>query len=369
MAFQGGRRTRKGESIEDLVNNPFDQFELAVGVFTHKQENGDFDKLYTAVYYHRVKTGKITPCVDKAGIEKEPTDEDGLLALVKVINSSGDDIIQDVYPLLMVKEPKPYCFRKIVLNLCTKPKSMKDVNTKGVDHFEYAHASEFPVEEDHLQLLQKISVFDDEKILYPTTKVKFLDSIWPINSNDCSSDLLGLYLKIKNAEREMVPQVWLFMNNIFEANERYCDDHHITGAGRKNALKYIIAYVYIHEMMHRYFDIRPDLNLKRHIPQIEEPMAEYATLKFCKSFGDDLLFDIAVDMVNEKRNGCFNYYALGYDLYKREKDHPNDHPDLIEKYRRVSMIIHKNNEPYINDADSIVDLINNYDADLQKASK
>lgn len=250
--------------------------------------------------------------------------------------------------------------------MCTKPESIKITEKTGVDNFEYIHASEYSVTKELTDLLKDISFHDERmKELYSTTKVKFLDSLW---SDECCPDVLGLYTKIRNNQGEMVPQVWLFLNRIYEANKCFCDRHEIKDVGRKNALKYMIAYVYIHEMMHRYFDIRPDLNLKRSVPEIEEPLAEYATLKFCESFGDDDLLCISENMVKEKRNSR-HYYALGYDLFKSE-DVPSD---LKEKYQRVSMIIHQGNDPVIDmfksgvGVNSIVNLINHYDEILQKA--
>lgn len=364
MAFLTGNRARKKETILNVLGQEFESFEAAVGVFTRipNPEVNDIDKLYASTYYHRVKTEQPTRCLEKANdIEKEPCVVKDLLDLVRLIESSGDDIMKDIYPILTKDKPKPYCFKSIVLDLCTIPGTMRKVNRIGIDVFEYTHASEYSVEEDQLLLLQKISKCMEES--YLTTQVKFLDSVW---SDECCPDVLGLYTKIRNNQGEMVPQVWLFLNRIYEANKCFCDGHGIKDVGRKNALKYMIAYVYIHEMMHRYFDIRPDLNLKRSVPEIEEPLAEYATLKFCESFGDNLLLDISEIMVKEMRNSRYPYYALGYDLFKSG----NVPSDLKEKYQRVSMIIHQNNEPVSKmgkpGVNSIVKLINHYDEILQK---
>ena len=355
--------------VVDIDNIPsFWSFDASFYAFIINNNDVNIvDKLYAAVYYHRVKTKQQTKCVEKAGIEDKlhyaESYEEGFAELVKQMKSSGDDIIKDVYPLLAAN----YFFdsKPIVLDLCTKPESIKITEKTGVDNFEYIHASEYSVTKELTDLLKDISFHDERmKELYSTTKVKFLDSLW---SDECCPDVLGLYTKIRNSAGEMVPQVWLFLNKIYVENEKYCDKRGIQGEGRKNALKYIIAYVYIHEMMHRYFDIRPDLNLKRSVPEIEEPMAEYATLKFCESFGDDDLLCISENMVKEKRNSR-HYYALGYDLFKSE-DVPSD---LKEKYQRVSMIIHQGNDPVIDmfksgvGVNSIINLINHYDEILQK---
>ena len=324
------------QSIENLLKD-------------HESEMTDIQKLYAAVCYYREEK------VNTTFKFKE------LLTYVDEKISSNEDIMQDVYPLLK----EEYRFIKLMaIDICTTPKGMTVLNNKGVDCFEYTHASEYPVTVDHLNLLKQINAFNAGMTdAYLTTKVKFLDSVW---SDECCSDLLGLYKRIKNEKGEVVPQVWLFLNRIYEANEQYCDKHQITGEGRKNTLKYIIAYVYIHEMMHRYFDIRPDLNLKRSVPCIEEPMAEFAALKFCEAFGDDMLLWIAKYMVKEKKNGCYDYYSIGYDLFMDKDKVPED---LIDIYRRVSMIIHKNNDPVIKmgkvDVDSIVKVINEYETALQ----
>ena len=362
MAFKAGNKARKKESIPDTVDST-NPLHLIVGEFTHNEEKCDFDRLCAAVLLFKKEHSK-----DMVDSSIEINNQDDLeTKITELKKSSTEDIIKYIYPILTIDKPKPYCFNSIVSRICTAQKPMPEINRK-IDVFEFINASEYSVTKEQIDFLQKISSFDERmKKLYSTTKVKFLDSVW---SDECCPDLLGLYTKIRNNQGEMVPQVWLFLNKIYEENEKYCDKCGIQGEGRKNALKYMIAYVYIHEMMHRYFDIRPDLNLKRSVPEIEEPLAEYATLKFCESFGDNLLLDISEIMVKEMRNSLsYYYYAIGYDLFKSE-DVPSD---LKEKYQRVSMIIHQGNDPVIDmfksgvGVNSIVNLINHYDEILQKA--
>lgn len=165
MAFQVGRKVRLGETVQDQVTNSFDNIHTIVGEFTHDERNIDLDRLCAAVLLYKKEHTSSTI---------EINSNYDLVTEIENLKASKEDIMLYIYPILKLN-PK-YCFHNIVLDMCTIPTNqMIVVNTKGVGHFEYTHASEYPVKEDHLQLLQKISAFDDKKILYPTTKVKFLD--------------------------------------------------------------------------------------------------------------------------------------------------------------------------------------------------
>lgn len=166
--------------------------------------------------------------------------------------------------------------------------------------------------------------------LYKTTKI-FLDvstgKIKETKWND-EDDLLGYYT-IKSPLHSG-PQVWLLMDNIIQEAERLCCDR-----------KYIIAKVYIHEMMHRFFDLRPVLGWKRSVKEIEEPMAEFATLKFIEELSKqsatfEKLLPIALVMTEGLRKSIKHFiYALGVDLYYKAPI------KLIYDYRRISMLLHK----------------------------
>ena len=178
--------------------------------------------------------------------------------------------------------------------------------------------------------------------LYSTTKVFLVDSEDKDNStklekagwNKDENDLLGFYTKKvtqnSNNEPETEPQVWLIMDAITAEAKRLCLDR-----------KYIIAKVYIHEMMHRFFDLRPDLGWKRSVKEIEEPMAEFATLKFIEELSkqsttNEKLLPIALVMTEGLRKSMKHFiYALGVDLYYKAPI------KLIYDYRRISMLLHK----------------------------
>lgn len=170
--------------------------------------------------------------------------------------------------------------------------------------------------------------------LYSTTKV-FLD----VSDGKCLKeagwkkdidDRLGYYT---NNNKE--PQVWLLMDRITQAAKRLCCDR-----------KYIIAKVYIHEMMHRFFDLRPDLRWKRSVKEIEEPMAEFATLKFIEELSKrnasfEKLLPIALDMTEGlRKTKKYFIYALGVDLYY------NAPTKLIYDFRRISMLLHRSSEDF-----------------------
>lgn len=162
--------------------------------------------------------------------------------------------------------------------------------------------------------------------LYSTTRV-FLDESKGKELKDID-DRLGYYTKNNNE-----PQVWLLMDRITHAAKRLCCDR-----------KYIIAKVYIHEMMHRFFDMRPDLPLKRYIKEIEEPMAEFATLKFIEELSKqratfEKLLPIAIVMTEGlRKTKKYFIYALGVDLYYKAPI------KLIYEFRRISMLLHRSRE-------------------------
>ena len=173
--------------------------------------------------------------------------------------------------------------------------------------------------------------------LYKTTKV-FLDvnngkdlkeAGWKKDGND----LLGYYTILP--AKHPGPQVWLIMDNITAEAERLCCDR-----------KYIIAKVYIHEMMHRFYDLRPDLGWKPYVKEIEEPMAEFATLKFIEELSKqnsifEILLPIAIVMTEGLRKSKKHFiYALGVDLYYKYKAHIN----LIFDYQRISTLLHRSSE-------------------------
>jgi hypothetical protein len=132
------------------------------------------------------------------------------------------------------------------------------------------------------------------------------------------------------------------MDNITAEAERLCIDR-----------KYIIAKVYIHEMMHRFFDLRPDLRWKRSVKEIEEPMAEFATLKFIEKLSKrnasfEKLLPIALDMTEGLRKSEKHFiYALGVDLYYKPPI------KLIYDYQRISMLLHRSSEVFKSEGEKL----------------
>lgn len=163
--------------------------------------------------------------------------------------------------------------------------------------------------------------------LYKTTKV-ILSTEDNAKEYKRGDDLLGFY----TISSKKCPQVWLLMDKITEEAKRL-------GCNRM----YVTAAVYIHEMMHRFFDVRPDLGWKRSVKEIEEPMAEFAKLSFCEEFCKDQrhcmyikLLPIALKLTENLRNHDMHFiYALGADMYYNQEVKIN----LICKYRHVSLLM------------------------------
>ncbi len=221
------------------------------------------------------------------------------------------------------------------------PAQIKTIEKK--DPFDYELlCDDYDLKPEEKSFLRDINVSKDELgfglgSLYTTTKV-FLDvsdgtDLKQTNWDDKKDDPLGFYTKDKSKNNE--PQVWLIMDRITEAAERLGFDR-----------KYIIAKVYIHEMMHRFYDLRPDLGWKRSVKEIEEPMAEFATLKFIEELSKhnpmfEKLLPIAKDMTEGHRKSKHFIYALGVDLYN------NKAPiKMINDYRRISMLLHRSSDIY-----------------------
>ncbi len=167
--------------------------------------------------------------------------------------------------------------------------------------------------------------------LYKTTKVHLTTS----NNVDLKNiyDRLGYYTK------STTPEVWLIMDLITgEAKRLQCNR------------EFIVAMVYIHEMMHRYFDVRPDLPLKKSVREIEEPMAEFATLKFCEEYckehGRKMLLPIALVMTDGLQYDDESYiYALGSKMFIQDISH-----ELIASYRRIATILHTKDNYEVDDS-------------------
>ena len=206
-----------------------------------------------------------------------------------------------------------------VKNLLEIKPCLSEINSNPTN-FDYSSEPEgmYSLEDDEIQLLRKINTYQNKLLgttigdLHKSTKV-----ILCKRPQDC--DLLGSY-----SVEDSKPTVRLYMDAIEnEAKSSKCDR------------KFITAAVYIHEMMHRFYDVRPDLGWKQSVKEIEEPMAEFAKLSFCNEFNNKELKKVASQLTENLRNHKDHfYYAIGAEL---------KNTDLIQKYRYVSLMMHKVN--------------------------
>lgn len=101
-------------------------------------------------------------------------------------------------------------------------------------------------------------------------------------------------------------------------------------------------------MMHRYFDMHPELPFKSYIKEIEEPMAELATIEFCREFCKEHkeyseLVEVAIKQIQGLIKDTDNYfYALGADLYELYDEEKRR--SYIDIYRHVCMMLHEQND-------------------------
>lgn len=103
----------------------------------------------------------------------------------------------------------------------------------------------------------------------------------------------------------------------------------------------LFQLVYVHEMMHAFYDYDHSLPNK-YISYIEEPLTEYAMLRFMTDYQSGKLTDYAISFVNEKQNSpaiCF--YGFGAYLY----DHFNTlRIDGMSLYRKAKYRIEESDE-------------------------
>jgi len=185
-------------------------------------------------------------------------------------------------------------------------------------------AQKYNLKDCEILLLLAINSFQSKQLgitigdLYMSTKIVLCE-----RPEGC--DLLGSY-SVEQGDERRLPIVRLFMDAITEEAENLeCDR------------KYVTAAVYIHEMMHRFYDVRPDLGWKQSVKEIEEPMAEFAKLLFCEELKDEELQNIAMKLTKNLRdNDNYFYYALGAVLFLSKK-----YVNLIQNYRHVSLMMNE----------------------------
>ena len=173
----------------------------------------------------------------------------------------------------------------------------KDISVKEIDFFQK--------ERELNRILQK-AMDDLEKVDNP--------KVMP---------LLGLYTRKYLWFDDSNPYVILFADNI----KNYARMH---GTNVDN----VFGYVFIHEMMHAYYDaFNADGFPAR--PELEEAFAEYGMLTFINktpSLGSSLLNDARAHVELKKKHGPHEY-GFGYDLYDLTG---GGNPNMMNRYKDIS---------------------------------
>lgn len=133
--------------------------------------------------------------------------------------------------------------------------------------------------------------------------------------------LLGTYHYDVQHKRGVIT---LFLDNINDASKV------LPKRFGSNAGVYLLQYVFVHEAFHAYFDMCHNDKIQ----EIEEAMAEYASLCFLSGYDKDV-FSLAEYEINEKKNSPIwtSAYGFGEYLYHAWK------PDFINDYRSVNQQI------------------------------
>lgn len=351
MAFKAGNKARKKEAAADTVESVELPLNECVGQYTRNIDKCCVDRLRAAVYYHLHPDdcGKLT---------NETKLEDDIVTIKK------EDIAKEILPIL--QQTKEYCFNPIIRKIFAgditdfvaypypvncgleleedEKKLLIDINNFKCSFMEETMGN--------LYLNTKIILKDEEEETYPDDINKLFNNeeIPEKDREEVSykviigkTDRLGFYTKHSyidsNKEEYVEPEVWLLINKIRVGI-------------RKELHPYMMAKVYIHEMMHRYFDMHPELPFKSYIKKIEEPMAELATIEFCEEFCNkhkeySKLVDVAKEQIKDLKATDDNYfYALGADLYELYDEEKRR--SLIDIYRHVCMMLHKQNTEVAN---------------------
>lgn len=352
MAFKTGNRARKKESAAQTTESVKpSSLEYRVGQYTRNIDKCCMDRLRAAVYYHLNQ--------DKS---KDYYSEEELEEEIKKIGK--EKIAEHILPLL----PQKYCFNPIIRKIFAGEitdfvaypypvncglKLTKDEKKLliEINNFKCSFMEETM---GNLYLSTKIILKDEDEGTYPDD----INRLFKIKNEEIpekdrekmsykeiigKTDRLGFYTthsyKNSNKEEYVEPEVWLLINKIRRIESL------------KKLHPYILAKVYIHEMMHRYFDMHPELPFKSSVKEIEEPMAELATIEFCREFCKEHkeyseLVDVAIKHINNLRKTKYYFYALGADLYELNNEEEKRH-SLIDIYRHVCMMFHEQNKEVI----------------------
>lgn len=144
--------------------------------------------------------------------------------------------------------------------------------------------------------------------------------------------LLGLFTRYDVVRQ--IPIIYLFPENIERLANSYPESYTVDN---------ILAFVYIHEVMHAFFSSRNQYGFYE-IPELEEAFAECAMLRFISKCGClfETLYHEAEYNVKQKQNYKLTYhYGFGYELYIKSVDEGVTDL-LIDNYRNISNRIQKN---------------------------
>ena len=134
--------------------------------------------------------------------------------------------------------------------------------------------------------------------------------------------ILGLYSRKLFWFDGDAPKVYLFADNIeaCASKKGYSEEH-------------VFGFVFIHEMMHAYYDAFNSAGFPAKEP-LEEAFAEYGMLTFInKTIGPGVFLEEAKDSVSSKIDYGPREYGFGYELFA---DTFGGAPEMIERYRLVS---------------------------------
>lgn len=134
--------------------------------------------------------------------------------------------------------------------------------------------------------------------------------------------LLGLYSRKLNWYTDKAPIVYLFADNIRDYAERIgCNSDSVFG------------YVFIHEMMHAYYDAFNNEGYPA-IGTLEETFAEFGMLTFIsKTLGRCNLLADSENHVSSKILNGPREYGFGYEMFVRTE---GGAPEMIERYKDIS---------------------------------
>ena len=134
--------------------------------------------------------------------------------------------------------------------------------------------------------------------------------------------ILGLYSRKLFWFDGDAPKVYLFADNIeaYASKKGYSEEH-------------VFGFVFIHEMMHAYYDAFNSAGFPAKEP-LEEAFAEYGMLTFInKTIGPGVFLEEAKDSVSSKINYGPREYGFGFELFF---DTSGGELGMIERYKDIS---------------------------------